>query len=74
MTMETVLVPESVRERLDELWGPPSLFRDCSWRAEASLYLTEQDSSPPEPTHQTQGCSSTSCSGLIIPSHIKLPR
>ena len=53
MTMETVLVPESVRG-LDELWGPPSLLWDGSWRAEASLHLTEQDSSPPGPTHQTQ--------------------
>lgn len=26
--MEIVLVPESVRERLDEFWGPPSLLRD----------------------------------------------
>lgn len=54
MTMETVLVPESMRGRLDELWGPPSLLWDCSWRAEASLHLTEQDSSLPGPTHQTQ--------------------
>lgn len=53
MTTETILVPKSVRGRLDELWGPPSLLRDCSRRAEASLHLTE-DSSLPGPTHPTQ--------------------
>lgn len=29
-------------------------FGTCSWRAEASLHPTEQYSSPPGPTHQTQ--------------------
>lgn len=80
MTMETTLVPKSLR--LEGLWGPLASLgtvverlRQACTSSQGCVGLTGQDSSPPGPAHQTQGHISASWSNLTVPSHsTKLPR